>query len=109
MQDWEWARFPNGDPSTSGGLHLRPRDMAKLGQLVLDSGVWRGRQIVSADWIKQMTAQQSPPGFSFGSLRSYGYLWSQGRSSIENHDVDWTADLDAAGSVFLWRPALAWS
>jgi len=27
MQDWEWARFPNGDPNTSGGLHLRPRDM----------------------------------------------------------------------------------
>ena len=60
IQDWEWARFPNGDPSSSGWLHLRPRDMAKLAQLVLDSGVRRGKRIVSADRIKQITAQQSP-------------------------------------------------
>ena len=97
IQDWEWGRLGNGDLGTSGGLHLRPRDMAKLGQLVLDRGVWRGRQIVSADWIKQMSARQSPPGFSFGSLRSYGYLWRQGRSSIENHDVDWVAALGRGG------------
>jgi len=107
IQDWEWARFPNGDLGTSGGLHLRPRDMAKLGQLVLDGGVWHGRQIVSADWIKQMTAPQSPPGFSFGSLRSYGYLWWQGRSSIENQDVDWIAALGRGGQRLFVVPSLS--
>jgi CubicO group peptidase (beta-lactamase class C family) len=107
IQDWEWARFPNGDPSTSGGLHLRPRDMAKLGELVLDGGAWHGRQIVAADWIKQMTAQQSPPEFSFGSLRSYGYLWWQGRSSIANHDVDWVAALGRGGQRLFVVPSLS--
>jgi hypothetical protein len=33
---------------------------------VLDLGVWQERRIVSADWIKQMTARQSPSRFSFG-------------------------------------------
>src|SRR5437764_2366468 len=33
VQDWEWARFRNGALGTSGGVHLRPRDMAKLGEL----------------------------------------------------------------------------
>jgi CubicO group peptidase (beta-lactamase class C family) len=107
IQDWEWARFLNGDPSTSGGLHLRPRDMAKLGELVLDGGAWHGRQIVAADWIKQMTAQQSPPEFSFGSLRSYGYLWWQGRSSIANHDVDWVAALGRGGQRLFVVPSLS--
>src|SRR5436305_937 len=106
IEEWEWARFPNGDPGTSGGLHLRPRDLAKLGQLVLDSGVWQGRQIVSADWIKQMTARQSPPGFSFGSLRSYGSLWWQGRSSIESHDVDWVGAIGRGGQRLFVVPSL---
>jgi CubicO group peptidase (beta-lactamase class C family) len=40
IRDWEWQRFPNSHPYTSGGLRLRPRDLAKLGQFVLDDGVW---------------------------------------------------------------------
>jgi CubicO group peptidase (beta-lactamase class C family) len=107
IQDWEWARLGNGDLGTSGGLHLRPRDLAKLGELVLHGGVWHGRQIVSADLIKQMTARQSPPGFSFGSLRSYGYLWWQGRSSIENQDVDWVAALGRGGQRLFVVPSLS--
>jgi CubicO group peptidase (beta-lactamase class C family) len=106
IQDWEWARFPNGDPGTSGGLHLRPRDLAKLGQLVLDNGVWQGRQIVSADWITRMVARQSPPSFSFGSLRSYGYLWWQGRSSIDSHEIDWVGALGRGGQRLYVVPTL---
>jgi CubicO group peptidase (beta-lactamase class C family) len=106
IEEWDWARFPNGDPGTSGGLQLRPRDLAKLGQLVLDNGVWQGRQIVSADWIARMTARQSPSSFSFGSLRSYGYLWWQGRSSIDNHEIDWIGALGRGGQRLYVVPTL---
>jgi CubicO group peptidase (beta-lactamase class C family) len=50
--------------------------------LVLDGGVWHGRQIVSAGWIKQMIAPQSPRGWWFSFARSYGYLWWQGQSEV---------------------------
>jgi len=106
IEEWEWAPFPNGDPGTSGSLHLRPRDLAKLGQLVLDGGVWQGRRIVSADWINQMTARQSPQGFSFGSWRSYGYLWWQGRSSIENREIDWVGAVGRGGQRLYVVPTL---
>lgn len=97
IKDWEWQRFPNGDPYTSGGLRVRPRDLAKLGQLVLDGGSWRGRQIVSAEWIGQMVAPESPRGTWFGIADSYGYLWWQGRSSIRGRDINWIAAFGRGG------------
>jgi CubicO group peptidase (beta-lactamase class C family) len=109
IQDWEWARFPNGDPGTSGSLHLRPRDLAKLGQLVLDGGAWQGRRIVSADWINQMTARQSPPGSRSGrSARMVTYGDKADHQSRTTRLIG-SARLDAVGSVCLWCPALACS
>jgi Beta-lactamase len=106
IQDELWDRFPNGDAATSGGLRLRTRDLAKLGQLVLDGGVWHGRQIVSAGWIKQMIAPQSPRGLSFSFARSYGYLWWQGHSIIGDHDIEWVGALGRGGQRLYVVPTL---
>jgi len=51
----EWSRLGR-DSDAGGGLRMRPRDMAKLGQLVLAGGRWDGRQIVSKGWIDASTA-----------------------------------------------------
>jgi CubicO group peptidase (beta-lactamase class C family) len=106
INDWEWQQFPNGDPDTSGGLRLRPRDLAKLGQLVLDGGAWRGRLIVPADWVQQMTARQSPRGSWFGFADAYGYLWWEGRSSIGGRDIDWIAAFGRGGQRLYVVPSL---
>lgn len=68
--DWENRRY-EGHPSMSGTLKMRPRDMAKIGQLVLDRGMWDGRQVVSAEWIRQSTLPRVSPS----SDENYGYLW----------------------------------
>jgi len=44
--------------------------MAKMGQLYLDGGIWKGKQIVSKEWINESTKEHS----RWGKL-SYGYLW----------------------------------
>jgi CubicO group peptidase (beta-lactamase class C family) len=106
IQEEVWDRFPNGDAVVSGGLRLRPRDLAKLGQLVLDGGVWQGRQIVSAGWIKQMIAPQSPRGLSFSFARSYGFLWWQGQSGIGGHDIEWVGALGRGGQRLYVMPTL---
>ena len=68
----------NGLPHTGGGLNLRPRDAAKIGQVVLGNGRWRGRQIVSASWIAESTAPLMRSVRTFGSRPvDYGYLWWQ--------------------------------
>jgi CubicO group peptidase (beta-lactamase class C family) len=71
IADYEWERLPNGMTDTAGGLHLRPRDMAKLGQLYLDGGVWGGSRVVSESWVRasvqEHTVTEGQP--------NYGYLW----------------------------------
>jgi len=84
ITDWEWGRMANGDAGASWGLRLRPRDLAKIGQLVLDKGSWHGRQIVSADWIREMTEPRIvTPKFS------YAYLWWRDQSSVDGNSIEW--------------------
>ena len=92
ITDWQ--------PGTAAaGLQLRPRDLAKIGQLVLDHGDWHGRRMVSAAWIKEMTAPQVPPGSLSGAAGaySYGYLWWLGRSATQDSDIDWVAGFGWGG------------
>lgn len=55
----------------SGDLKLRPRDMAKLGQLVLEGGTWNGHRIVSEAWVDAMTRPHVP----FQPSGGYGLHW----------------------------------
>ncbi len=101
ITDWEWGRMGNGFPAASWGLRLRPRDLAKIGQLVLDQGVWHGQRIVSSGWIKAMTAPQvvRPGGW-------YGYLWWPGRSSIDGRTINWTSAVGRGGQYLYVVPSM---
>ena len=68
MKHYAWTRADQtGLVSGGWGLRLRAVDMAKLGLLALQGGVWDGKQIVPADWVRQMTSAQSTSFF--------GYYW----------------------------------
>ena len=93
ISDTEWTRFPSGDVRGHGGLRLRPRDLAKLGQLVLDRGKWQGKQIISADWITKSTS----PQINGESIFFYGYLWWLGRFLMNRREVRWIAGFGNGG------------
>lgn len=73
IPDDTWVTGPDGVNRVDYGLAWKARDMAKLGQLYLNRGVWKGKRIVSAAWVKDATALHCKPGTAFG--HSYGYLW----------------------------------
>jgi CubicO group peptidase (beta-lactamase class C family) len=97
----EWDR-PRGETDAGGGLRLRPRDMAKIGQLVLASGRWNDRQIVSKGWIETSTALKLK---AVDGL-SYGYLWWLGRSRLNGREVHWVGALGRGGQSIRIVPEL---
>ncbi|AWH18222.1 serine hydrolase [Stenotrophomonas sp. ZAC14D2_NAIMI4_7] len=66
-----WNRSPEGIGMGGGGTRYRSRDLARLGQLVLDRGRWQGQQLVPQDYIEAMVQAQAKT--SDGS--DYGYQW----------------------------------
>ena len=97
----EWQRY-KGDTDAGGGLRLQPRDMAKIGQLVLAGGRWNNRQIVPTSWIEASTA----PTFKATNGLSYGYLWWLGRSLLDGREVHWVAALGRGGQSIRIVPEL---
>lgn len=67
-----WVADENGTNTAGWGLTLTAIDMAKIGQLYLNEGKWNGRQIVSSEWIRESTTEQSR--WKKEDL-PYGYLW----------------------------------
>lgn len=49
-----WRRCPRGDILGGSGLELRTSELARIGGVLRDDGRWRGRQIVSAEWVSAM-------------------------------------------------------
>jgi CubicO group peptidase (beta-lactamase class C family) len=96
----EWLRV-KGDTDAGGGLRLRPRDMAKIGQLVLAGGRWNDRQVVSKAWIDaSMTPRMDATGLF------YGYLWWLGRSLLSGREVHWAGALGRGGQSLRIVPEL---
>ncbi len=101
ISDVEWIRYPDGTPIAASGLRLRPRDIAKVGQLVLDKGQWRGERVVSADWIEQSIT----PQINGQSLFFYGYHWWLGRSLVDKREVTWASAVGWGGQRMFVVPS----
>jgi CubicO group peptidase (beta-lactamase class C family) len=97
----EWERY-KGEVDAGGGLHLRPRDMAKLGQLVLAGGRWNDRQVASKEWIDISTTAK----LKASDNQSYGYLWWLGRARLNGREIQWIGALGRGGQYIRIVPEL---
>ena len=57
------------------GILTTPREMGKIGQLVLNEGIWAGEQIVTKDWIDEMTSAKVSPDETPIADVAFGYMW----------------------------------
>ncbi len=79
---WRWHGYKNswvvldgqkiqsvsGGGHWGGGLFICSRDHARLGYLFLNNGKWKGKQLVSAEWIKAATTPSK-------ARSDYGFMW----------------------------------
>ena len=60
---FDWETNPEGKNSGGWGLRIKTEDMAKFGQLLLQKGMWKGKQVLPKEWVEEATTakiQQSP-------------------------------------------------
>lgn len=92
-----WVMDPQGLHTAGWGLVLSTADMAKIGQLCLDRGKWKGKEIVSEQWMIESTKGQS---YCQDFDLSYGYLWW----IIDKKEASYAAMGDG-GNVIYVNPA----
>jgi len=106
ISDWKLMDYRNGKQATAAGLRLRPRDAAKIGQLVLNKGKWNGQQIVSAEWIADSIKPRFQAVGMFGGLFYYGYQWWIGRTLAGDREITWVAGQGLGGQRLVIVPDL---
>ena len=67
-----WVADESGNNTAAWGLHLSSGELARIGQMMLNDGMWNGKQIISSSWIKDSTSQHAC--WKERNL-PYGYLW----------------------------------
>ncbi len=67
-----WIKDGQGVPYGAGELAIRPLDLAKIGQAMLDGGKWSGTQVIPAGWVAEVSRISNP------YEPRYGLLWWRG-------------------------------
>ena len=99
----EWTLDSHGEPHAASGLRLLPRDMVKVGQLVLAQGAWNGRQIVPAEWVTRATTPMVP----IEGRGGYGYQWYTGTLSPGTpRALPWASGIGWGGQRLFIAPRL---
>lgn len=80
IQNYRWERDSTGKTKGPYALYMTPRDLAKLGCLYLNKGKYKGKEIVSKEWIGESTKLHLelspivPISIEIGQ-KGMGYLW----------------------------------
>ncbi|RHX85073.1 serine hydrolase domain-containing protein [Leptospira stimsonii] len=110
IKEFEWVEDNHGRGLAFGGLRLRPRDMLKIGRLILNKGVWEKKQIVPNNWIQDSLRPQISTNVTFfrkdESSMNYGYQWWIGETRLQDRVVPWKAALGNGGQLIYVIPDL---
>ena len=108
--DW-WLVFPSGEIQGAGGLKLTPRDMVKIGAMMLNHGVWDESRIISEDWISKCITSHAGntgikvPGEDLGKV-GYGYTWWTKRFRYDGQNIGMYFALGWGGQKIMVLPEL---
>ncbi|MGH7677645.1 MAG: serine hydrolase domain-containing protein, partial [Gemmatimonadaceae bacterium] len=69
VTEFTWSSDAVGTSLGMSGLQIHAVDLAKLGQLMLNGGVWDGKRLISSEWI----AKSVEPGQPYQA--THGLLW----------------------------------
>lgn len=115
---YHWNLTHQGKSYLGGGVHMRPRDMLKIGALYAAKGKWHGKQIVPKQWVSLSTQAKiaitpettglSEEAFSnnYGRGSRQAYIWLVNTISAGNKQYDSYAATGNGGQVIVVVPEL---
>ncbi|NTX34140.1 serine hydrolase [Myxococcus sp. CA033] len=86
IRDFRWDKDPSGNPVGMAGLQLHPVDFAKVGQMLLQGGTWKGQRVLSASYIQALGGAPSQPHTPTAGLL-WWLLYEQGMSVTLGTDM----------------------
>jgi CubicO group peptidase (beta-lactamase class C family) len=102
----EWRIGRDGERNFASGLGLRPRDLARIGQMLLDGGLANGHQVVPAAWLEG----SFKPAVRINERRQYGYHWYLGTVAFDSSGgprrTRWVGAMGNGGQRLLVFPEL---
>lgn len=98
IEDFHWKTTPRGYPDTEGGLYLEALQLARIGYLYLNDGMWDGERLLPEGWVDAATARQVDRVNSAGW--GYGYQWWR----LDQNGVAVWAGLGFGGQFLLVIP-----
>ncbi len=95
----EWVQGRDGMASAASGLRLKPRDLLRIGQLVLARGRWQDQQLIPEAWVDSLSQSL----VSTGDGLHYARLWWHGMALAPalKGERPWLAGLGNGGQR-LW-------
>ena len=68
-----WQSNAMGQTQGGGGVRIKPTDLIKVGQLLINQGKWQGKQLIQKEWIKKSFTDYS---LAMPDLNAtYGLTW----------------------------------
>lgn len=84
-----WDKSPAGVTLGGYGMSVRTEDIAKFGQLYLQKGKWKGKQLIPESWVAEATSRQVPngdPSQENDWSQGYGYQFWRSRHGFYRGD-----------------------
>jgi hypothetical protein len=97
----DWDLNPQGINLGMIGLRLKTEDMAKFGQLLMQNGIWNGKQLIPKEWVKEATSFKIPTSLSTNKDSLSRSDWGQGYCYQMWRGRNNTVRLDGMGGQFV--------
>jgi len=102
IKNLDWQKDRSGITKGQGNLFLTAQGFARIGQLLLDGGLFEGRQVVSAEWIKEILTPKVDISEAESNAVAYGYYWYQQFYSINEKQLEvWFASGNGGNKIYL--------
>lgn len=104
--DYMWFLDPSGGLYMGGGMYMGPRDMAKVGQLYLNGGMWQETRVLPEEWVKESWSRYGRLAPLERNGHEYGYLWWHHHYDIGGKTIETVEARGNGGQYISVAPAL---